>query len=310
MWRGSLGGVSDVVEAFESQRPRLFWLAYRLLGSASEAEDAVQDAYLRLHAADPEAIESLPAWLTTAVTNLCLNRLTSARARREVYPGPWLPEPVLTDDRTLGPFETAEQRESVSIALLSLMERLGPTERAVFVLREAFAYSHFEIAEILQTSEPNARQLYRRARERLAESRQRFQPDRAQWRRLVDRFFSAARAGDVDGLVEILTDNVTSTADGGGKVAAARKVISGRDRTANYLARALSRSLPQLRLRLDVAEVNGEPAVLAFDGDTLSGVVCFEIRGDEIAALRIMANPDKLRFLAEQLSHPAGLSGL
>jgi RNA polymerase sigma-70 factor (TIGR02957 family) len=301
--------VSELAEDFEAQRPRLFWLAYRLLGSASEAEDAVQDAYLRLHAAAPTRIESLPAWLTKAVTNLCLNRLTSARARREVYPGPWLPEPVLTDDRTLGPQETAEQRETVSIALLSLMERLNPNERAAFVLREAFAYSHFEIAEILQMSEANARQLYRRATQRLGEPRRRFQPDLAQWRRLVDRFFTAASAGDVAGLVEILTDDVTSTADGGGKVAAARRPVSGRERTANYLARALSRNLPQLRLRLDVAEVNGEPALLAFDGDTLSGVLCFEVTGDRIAALRILANPDKLRFLAEQLSHPADLSG-
>jgi RNA polymerase sigma-70 factor (TIGR02957 family) len=301
--------VSELAEDFQAQRPRLFWLAYRLLGSASEAEDTVQDAYLRLHAADPTRIESLPAWLTKAVTNLCLNRLTSARARREVYPGPWLPEPVLTDVRILGPQETAEQRETVSIALLSLMERLNPNERAAFVLREAFAYSHFEIAEILQMSEANARQLYRRATQRLGEPRRRFQPDLAQWRRLVDRFFTAASAGDVAGLVEILTDDVTSTADGGGKVSAARRPVSGRERTANYLARALSRNLPQLRLRLDVAEVNGEPALLAFDGDTLSGVLCFEVTGDRIAALRILANPDKLRFLAEQLSHPADLSG-
>jgi RNA polymerase sigma-70 factor (TIGR02957 family) len=301
--------VSDVAEDFEAQRPRLFWLAYRLLGSASEAEDAVQDAYLRLHATDSALIESLPAWLAKAVTNLCLNRLTSARARRELYAGPWLPEPVLTDDRTLGPEETAERRESVSIALLSLMEQLSPTERAAFVLREAFAYSHFEVAEILDVSEANARQLYSRARQRLGEPRRRFQPDQAQWRRLVDRFFTAASAGDVAGLVEILTDDVTSTADGGGKVAAARRPISGRERTANYLARALSKNLPQLRLRLDVAEVNGEPALLAFDGDTLSGVLFFEITGDRIAALRIVANPDKLRYLAEQLSHPAGLPG-
>ena len=301
--------MSELAEDFQAQRPRLFWLAYRLLGSASEAEDAVQDAYLRLHAADPTRIESLPAWLTKAVTNLCLNRLTSARARREVYPGPWLPEPVLTDVRILGPQETAEQRETVSIALLSLMERLNPNERATFVLREAFAYSHSEIAEILEMSEANARQLYRRARQRVGEPRRRFQPDLAQWRRLVDRFFTAASAGDVAGLVEILTDDVTSTADGGGKVAAARRPVSGRERTANYLARALSRNLPQLRLRLDVAEVNGEPALLAFDGDTLSGVLCFEVTDDRIAALRILANPDKLRFLAEQLSHPADLSG-
>jgi RNA polymerase sigma-70 factor (ECF subfamily) len=302
--------VSGVVQVFEAQRPRLFWLAYRLLGSASEAEDAVQDAYLRLHTADAQLIKSLPAWLTKAVTNLCLNRLTSARARREVYPGPWLPEPVLTDDRTLGPQETAEQRESVSIALLSLMEQLKPNERAAFVLREAFGYSHFEIAQILEMSEANVRQLYRRARQRLGEPRQSVhQPDLAEWRRLVDRFFTAASAGDVAGLVEILTADVTSTADGGGKVAAARRPVSGRERTANYLARALSKNLPKLRLRLDFAEVNGEPAVLAFDGDTLSGVLCFEITGDRIAALRILANPDKLGFLAAQLSHPADLSG-
>ena len=216
---GSVGGVSDVAEAFESQRPRLFWLAYRLLGTeASEAEDAVQDAYLRLHAADAEAIESLPAWLTTAVTHLCLNRLTSARAPVGRFtPARGSRSRSSPTTVTPGPLDTAEQRESVSIALLSLMERLGPTERAAFVLREAFAYSHFEIAEILQTSEANARQLYRRARRRLGEPRPRFQPDRAQWRRLVDRFFTAARAGDVAGLVEILTDDVTSTADGGGK---------------------------------------------------------------------------------------------
>lgn len=301
--------MTDLAQDFESQRPRLFWLAYRLLGSASEAEDAVQDAYLRLHGADAAAIESLPAWLTKAVTNLCLNRLTSARARREVYAGPWLPEPVLTDDRALGPLETAEQRESVSVALLSLMERLSPTERAAFVLREAFAYSHVEIAEILETSEVNARQLYRRARQRLGEPRQRFQPDLAQWRGLVDRFFAAARAGDVAGLVEVLRDNVTSTADGGGKVAAARRPISGRDRVAHYVARVFGRNVPQLGLRLDVAEVNGEPATLAFDGDVLVGVLCFEIARDRIAAVRVMANPDKLRFLARQLSHPAGLPG-
>ncbi|OBH62457.1 RNA polymerase sigma-70 factor [Mycobacterium sp. E2479] len=302
--------MTDLVEDFEAQRPRLFWLAYRLLGSASEAEDTVQDAYLRLHGADSALIESLPAWLTKAVTNLCLNRLTSARARREVYPGPWLPEPVLTDDRTLGPQETAEQRESVSIALLSLMEQLKPNERAVFVLREAFAYRHSEVAEILEMSEANVRQLYRRARQRLSERRQPVhRPDRAQWRSLVDRFFTAATAGDVAGLVEILAADVTSTADGGGKVAAARRVVSGRDRMAQYVARVFTRNLAQIQLRLDSVEVNGEPAMLAFDGNRLAGVLCFEITGERIAAVRILANPDKLRFLAEQLSHPAGLSG-
>jgi RNA polymerase sigma-70 factor (ECF subfamily) len=158
-------------------------------------------------------------------------------------------------------------------------------------------------------SEANARQLYRRARQRLGEPRRRFQPDRTQWQSLVDQFFTAATAGDVVGLVEILTADVTSTADGGGKEAAARRGGSGRDRMAQYVARVFTRNLAQIQLRLDAAEVNGEPAVLAFDGDTLAGVLCFEITGERIAALRIVANPDKLRFLAEQLSHPAGLSG-
>ncbi|MBO0866270.1 MAG: sigma-70 family RNA polymerase sigma factor, partial [Mycobacterium sp.] len=266
-----------------------------------------QDAYLRLHAADRAAIGSLPAWLAKVVTNLCLNRLTSARARREIYVGPWLPEPVLTGGGTLGPLETAEQRDSVSIAMLSLLERLGPSERAAFVLREAFGYSHREIAEILETSEANARQLHRRARQRLGERVRRFRPDPARWRDLVDRFLAASRSGDVAGLVPMLTADVTSTADGGGKVAAARRTIAGRDRAARYLAGVFSR--PMASVRLDVAEVNAEPAVLGFIGPELAGVLFFETDDDRIAALRIVANPDKLRFVAKQLSQTAGRSG-
>jgi RNA polymerase sigma-70 factor (TIGR02957 family) len=299
--------VTALAEEFEAQRPRLFGLAYRLLGSAAEAEDAVQDAYLRLHSADPAAIESLRAWLTKVVTNLCLNRLTSARARRETYVGPWLPEPVITGDGTLGPLETAEQRESVSIALLTLMERLSPGERAAFVLREAFGYSHPEIADVLETTDANARQLHHRARQRLGEPAARFRPDPARWHELVERFWTASRGGDVAGLVAMLTADVTSTADGGGKVAAARRPVADRDRVARYLAGALSR--PAAAVRLDFAEVNGEPAVLGFTGSALAGVLFFQTDGDRIAALRIVANPDKLRFAAKQLSQTAGLSG-
>jgi RNA polymerase sigma-70 factor (TIGR02957 family) len=301
--------VTALAEEFEAQRPRLFGLAYRLLGSAAEAEDAVQDAYLRLHAADRAAIGSLRAWLTKVVTNLCLNRLTSARARRETYVGPWLPEPVITRDGTLGPLETAEQRESVSIALLTLLERLSPGERAAFVLREAFGYSHHEIADVLDTTDANARQLHHRARQRLGERAARFRPDPARWRELVERFMTASRGGDVAGLVTVLTADVTSTADGGGKVAAARRPVVGRDRVARYLAGAFSRPLPGVHLQFGV-EVNGEPAVLGFMDSTLAGVLFFQPDGDRIAALRIVANPDKLRFVAEQLSHPAGVSGL
>jgi RNA polymerase sigma-70 factor (TIGR02957 family) len=300
--------VTELAEEFEAQRPHLFGLAYRLLGSASEAEDAVQDAYLRLHGADRSAIRSLPAWLTKAVTNLCLNQLTSARARREKYVGPWLPEPVTTRDGALGPLETAEQRDSVSIALLTLMERLSPAERAAFVLREAFSYSHHEIADILETSEANARQLQHRARQRLGEPVPRFRPDPAHWRRVVERFLTASRSGDVTALVAMLGDNVTSTADGGGKISAARRTVVGRDRVARYLAGALSRPLPDVRLVFDT-DVNGEPAVLGFVGPTLAGVLFFETVGDRVEALRIVANPDKLQFLGRQLSHPVGLLG-
>lgn len=301
--------MSAVAEEFEAQRPRLFGLAYRLLGSAAEAEDAVQDAYLRLHAADRAAIGSLRAWLTKVVTNLCLNQLTSARARRETYVGPWLPEPVITGDGTLGPLETTEQRDSVSIALLTLMERLSPGERAAFVLREVFEYSHREIADMLETSDANARQLHHRARHRLDEPAPRFRPDAAQWRDLVERFFIASRSGDVTGLVTMLTADATSTADGGGKVAAARRPVAGRDRVARYLAGALSQSAAGA-IRLDFAEVNGEPAMLGFLDATLAGALFFEVDGDRIAALRVVANPDKLRFAARQLSHTAGQSGL
>jgi RNA polymerase sigma-70 factor (TIGR02957 family) len=300
--------MTDLVEEFEAQRPRLFGLAYRLLGSASEAEDAVQNTYLRLHAADRSAIRSLPAWLTKALTNLCLNELTSARARRESYTGPWLPEAVFTADGALGPLETTEQRDSVSIALLTLMERLTPAERAAFVLREAFAYSHADIADILDTSEANARQLHRRARQRLDQQTPRFRPDPAHWRALVERFLDAASSGDVRALAAMLADNVSSTADGGGKIGAARRVVTGRDRVARYLAGAFSRPIADVRLDFG-AEINGEPAVLGFIGPTLAGVLFFEIADDRITQLRIVANPDKLQFLGTQLSHPVGLPG-
>ncbi|MGA9309797.1 MAG: sigma-70 family RNA polymerase sigma factor, partial [Pseudonocardiaceae bacterium] len=212
--------VTPSAEEFLDQRPRLFSLAYRMLGEAGEAEDVVQDAYLRWAGAARAEIAYPPAWLTKVVTNLCLNRLTSERARRETYVGSWLPEPVLTADGALDPLGTVEQRDSVSLALLRLMERLTPTERAVFVLREAFAYSHRQIAGFLDVSEANSRQLHGRARQRLGAARPRFEPDRAQWHRLVERFLAAAQGGDAAELRELLAADATATADGGGKVGA------------------------------------------------------------------------------------------
>jgi RNA polymerase sigma-70 factor (ECF subfamily) len=290
---------------FEEQRARLFGLAYRLLGSAADAEDVVQDTYVRWSGADQAAIVAPPVWLARVATNLCLNRLASARARREVYIGPWLPEPVLTSDGMLGPMESAAQRDSVSLALLVLLERLTPAERAVFVLREAFGYGYRDIAAILGLSEANCRQLHRRVRQRLPAATSRFAPDRGQWRDLVDRFLAAARDGDLPGLERLLAADVTAWADGGGKVVAARRPVLGRDRVARYLA-GITRF--GAGLQISVTEVNGAPAVVGTRAGTLAGVLVLEVSGDQITAVHLMSNPDKLGFASRQVTRLSRLS--
>jgi len=300
----------EVAAEFEAQRGRLFGLAYRLLGSAEDAEDVVQDAYLRWQGVDRSSVRFASAWLAKVVTNLCLNRLALARVQREAYPGPWLPEPVLTEDGALGPLEQTAQRELVSFGLLVLMERLTPAERAVFVLRESFGYGHGEIAQLLGLSEANCRQVYRRAKTQVAGGRPRFaaRPDR--WRDLVERFMAAARSGDLDALERMLAADATASADGGGRVTAARRAVVGRERVASYLAGAIARFGGEMETV--VAEVNGEPAVLGLSGGALAGVMVLEAAGDQIAAVRLVANPGKLRFAARQaaaLSHPGPLAG-
>ncbi|MFI7443728.1 RNA polymerase sigma-70 factor [Nonomuraea indica] len=282
----------DVTAVFEEQRPRLFALAYRLLGSAAEAEDAIQDAYLRWHAADHAAVVTPAAWLTKVLTNLCLNRLTSARARREAYAGMWLPEPVPTGDGALGPMETAEQRESVSLAVLVLLERLTPAERGVFVLREAFGYGHREIAEVLDITEAGSQQLYRRARAHLDGERTRFDVSPEHARRVAERFLAAAGAGDLAGLERLLTADVVSWADGGGKSSAARNPVRGAARVARYLSGMVSR--PEPGTEITIAEVNGLPALVGSVGGRVYGVMALEVTGDRVSALRILVNPDKL----------------
>ncbi|MGK5555874.1 RNA polymerase sigma-70 factor [Actinomadura kijaniata] len=292
----------DAVEEFERHRPKLFGLAYRMLGSAEEAEDVVQDAYLRWHQAS--TVESPWAWLAKVTTNLCVNRLTSARARRESYVGSWLPEPVLTADGALGPLDSAEQREFVSLAFLVLMERLNPLERAVFVLREAFGYSHREVAEVINASEANSRQLYTRARRRLAEARGGFDRRAGQAcpRDLVESFLAAAEQGDLPGLEKVLAEDVTVWVDGGGKVGAARRPISGISQVARYLVGSLS--IAGQGVRLSVTEVNGALGLLARAGEELVGVLVPETSDGRVSGIRVIANPDKLR-----LSHPGGLPG-
>ncbi|HEX6401776.1 MAG TPA: RNA polymerase sigma-70 factor [Pseudonocardiaceae bacterium] len=294
-----MAAAPEALQTFEEQRPRLFAIAYRLLGSASEAEDAVQDTFLRWHAADVQTLQSPAAWLTKVLTNLCLSRLTSARARRETYPGPWLPEPVLTAQSALGPLDRAEQRESVSLAFLLLLERLTPPQRAVFVLREAFDYSHREIAEILDLTEANCQQLYRRARLRVAQGRPRFDASREQGHRIAEEFLAAARSGDLTALESLLAADVVAWADGGGKAAAARRPVHGAPRVARYLAGWMSRGVPGARV--EVTDVNGQPGILGIlDGQVLVAVL-LDVVDRRVAGVYAVANPDKLAFLAGQV---------
>lgn len=293
------GGVGDAdtekLGRFEAERGRLFGLAYRMLGEASEAEDVVQDAYLRWRRSD--AVTVPEAWLTKVVTNLCLNRLTSARARREVYVGPWLPEPVFTSE--LGPLEIVEQRDTLSLGMLTLLERLTPPERAAFVLREAFDYSHREIADILDVDEAHARQLYRRAREHVGEPRKRFTPSSEQQTKIVERFLAATVEGDLAGLERLLAADVVAWADGGGKAAAARAPVRGRERVVRFLA-GLARHPRAAGMRLSIASVNGEPAIALHEAGMLAYIIVPEIFAGRVVAIRTVANPDKLAFAAAQ----------
>ncbi|MFC9296582.1 RNA polymerase sigma factor SigJ [Streptomyces sp. NPDC057011] len=287
------------VADFEEHRPRMFGIAYRMLGSAAEAEDTVQEAYLRWSAADRSGIERPGAWLAKAVTRLCLNNLTSARARREEYVGPWLPEPVLTGGGALGPLESAEQREGVSMALLVLLEQLTPAERAVYVLREAFAYGHREIAELLDLTEANCRQVYRRAAARVAAGtpERRFAPDPAQWHGLVESFLTAARSGDLARLESLLSADVRYVSDGGGVVNAARRPITGRNNVARFAIGALEKYVAGVPITF--AEVNGAPALLFGDG----AVLLVEFENGLVSGMSTVVNPQKLEFLRRQLSH-------
>ena len=297
------------LDEFEEQRGRLFGIAYRMLGSATDAEDVLQDAWLRWQAVDRPQVAQPAAYLARTVTNLCLTALTSARARREVYVGPWLPEPVLTGgaDGELGLADDAVHRESVSFALLILLERLTPAERAAYVLREAFAYSPREVAELIGTTEANVRQLHSRARRHVAVGTAR-DVDEARWRDLITRFLLASRDGDVAALEALLAADVVSRADGGGIVSAARRPIRGRANVARYVA-GLVRRFGDDGVPL-FPEVNGSPAIALVAEGTLRGVLVLHTDGRCLTALDWVVNPEKLAFAERQLSQTGGLLGL
>jgi RNA polymerase sigma-70 factor (ECF subfamily) len=300
-------------DAFQSYRPLLFAIAYRMLGSASEADDILQDAYLRYASAEAagsagshDQIRSLKAYLTTIVTRLCLDRLKAARATREQYLGSWLPEPVLMQEDAVDPQRDAELHESITMAFLLLLETLAPQERAVFLLREVFEYEYGEIAEVLGLSAANCRQIFHRAKERLATGRPRYQPAPERQHQLVERFMDATQRGDVQGLATLLAQDVTFTADGGGKAAAARQPVHGREPVLRLLigfAKNGGRALQahESALRTTVAPVNNEPAVLVWVRDQLDTVFVISFAGDQIAAIRAIRNPDKLAYIKRQL---------
>jgi len=286
-------------ELYEELRPRAFAIAYRMLGSVSEAEDVVQEAMLRLHQVleSGEEIESPAAYLSTIVTRLAIDELRSARARRERYVGEWLPEPLVTADEN-EPARHAEMADSLSLAFLVLLEDLSPEQRAVFLLREVFDYPYSEIAEIVGKSEPAARQLAVRARGHVGEGGQRFSASRDERDELARRFFAATEEGDLESLEELLAEDVVLHGDGGGKAPALAHPVHGRLRAARTLG-AWARVGERFGgFELRPTEINGQPGALALtaDGLVISALV-LDIAEGQIQAVRGIVNPDKLQHL-------------
>ncbi len=280
-------------EEFTSVRPLLFSIAYRMLGSVMDAEDLVQEAYLRWEEAPETDVRSPRAFLTTVVTRLAINQLRSARTRRETYVGTWLPEPLVTEDTP----DSVELAESLSMAFLVMLERLSPIERAVFLLHEVFDFEYAEIARIVDKTEANCRQLLARAKRRVGAPHVRFEADPEQARRLVQRFTEASFAGDMDGLLAVLAEDITLWADGGGKVpGAALRPVRGARSVARFALGIMGRVVPA-ETSIHPAEINGQPGFIAYlSGRPLSALI-FDIRQGRIQAIYAVGNPEKLRAL-------------
>ena len=291
-------------DVFNTHRPLLFSIAYRMLGSASDAEDVLQDAWLRFVGADRSAIRSPKAFATTIVTRLCLDRLKSARATREQYIGPWLPEPVLTSE-LIGPDTVLQRAESVTLAFLVLLEKLSPEERAVFLLKDIFGYDHAEVAEMLGMTAENSRQLLHRAKGRLADERPRLTGTAQSRRAIAERFARAFLSGDGPELTALLARDVGMWSDGGGKATAARRPLMGRDQVVNFLVglhRVAETDGLIREVSLGIADVNSEPALVVRTSGRLESIFVFSIDRDEISAIRVVRNPDKLAWIDRKLT--------
>lgn len=278
-------------EPFESLRPRLFGIAYRMLGVRADAEDVLQDAWLRWREADHEALQSAEAWLVTVVTRLAIDRLRAAKTEREAYIGWWLPEPLVqVDEHT--PEAAAELASDLSVAFLHLLERLAPQERAAFLLRQVFDYDYGEIAAMLQKSEASVRQAVHRATERVRQERPRFEVPRETHRRLLEKFVAAAQSGQRAELRALLADDAQAIGDGGGKVPSVAAGIYGGERVTNlYWAHYLRLGS---RLQYRMATINGEPGLLRYLDGQLETAMAFATDGERILAIYSVRNPDKL----------------
>jgi RNA polymerase sigma-70 factor (ECF subfamily) len=295
--------MSNPAASFEPYRRRLLGLAYRMLGSMAEAEDAVQETYLRWHGADREKVSDPRAFLMTTTTRICLDILTSARARHEEYVGPWLPEPVV-DTAALAPDSRTELAEDLSIALLLTLDRLSPLERGAFLLHDVFDFSFGEVATALERSEAACRKLAARARAHVRAGRPRgaatppapsHEVD-AKHAQLMSAFLAATRLGDLHALTRLLASDVRVMTDGGGKVPAAQNVLEGADRAAAFLVNVARKGLRDFTVRFTT--INGLPGVMVDGPHGLVQTAAFEFEGDVIRALYVVRNPDKLRHLA------------
>jgi RNA polymerase sigma-70 factor (ECF subfamily) len=287
--------LAETLETYDEHRPYLFGIAYRMLGSVTDAEDVLQESFLRWHGADREAIESPRAWLSTVVTRLCINHLKSARVQREQYVGPWLPEPVVTDPSD-AVRDNGQLAESLSQAFLVLLESLRPTERAVFLLREVFDYDFAEIAGIVGKSEANCRQLLARARQHVADRKPRFESSPLEAEGILNQFLAALDSGDVDSLLAVLSADVSVVTDGGGFTNASRRPIVGPDKVSRFLLGA-NRKFGLGARAYRFTSINSQPGFIgSLDGQVVQ-VGVFEIVNRRIRTIRFINNPAKLTHL-------------
>ncbi|MDP9914683.1 RNA polymerase sigma-70 factor (ECF subfamily) [Variovorax boronicumulans] len=295
--------MDDPTLTFDSHRRRLQGIAYRMLGSVAEAEEVVQDAWLRWHEADKASFDSAEAWLVTVVTRLSIDRLRSAKVQREHYIGPWMPEPTLTGSPDT-PEETLARADNISVAFLAVLERLAPEARAAFLMREVFDADYDEIAQTLGKSEAACRQLVHRAKTQVQEARPRFQVSRETHQRLLRAFADAAARGSMQDLKALMAEDVELIGDGGGKVQTFSKILRGSQRLAQ-LYFSLWRRMGA-GVRMELVELNGEPGMLRFLDGELESAQTFEIEGERIVRIRAQRNPDKLARIAQLFAAKRG----